>query len=73
MMIKFSVKWLWFVILVWFGLSCYGLFLRVPSGHVSSVSHLDKVAHFVMFLGSFVCYRSYLKSIPKPKRSTCGA
>ncbi|STZ07248.1 Predicted integral membrane protein [Moraxella caprae] len=53
MMTKISVKWLWFAVLLWFGLSCYGLFLRVPSGQVPSVSHLDKVAHFAMFFGQF--------------------
>lgn len=42
-----------FVVVIWFLLSCYGLFLRMPSVGVPSVSHLDKVAHFAMFFGQF--------------------
>ncbi len=48
-----SVKGLWLLVLMWFILSCYGLFLRTPSGATPSIHHLDKVAHFGMFFGQF--------------------
>lgn len=45
----------WFAVLafIWFGLSCYGLFLRPMSVGVPSIVHLDKVAHFILFFGQF--------------------
>ncbi len=49
---KISLIGLWFGALVWFILSCYGLFLRT-SGAAPNISHLDKAAHFVMFFGQF--------------------
>lgn len=48
-----SVKGFWLLVLMWFILSCYGLFLRTPSGATPSINHFDKVAHFVMFFGQF--------------------
>lgn len=51
-MMRYLMKWR-FVAVVWFLLSCYGLFLRVPSSGVPNVIHLDKMAHFAMFFGQF--------------------
>lgn len=46
-------KWLWVVGVLWFGLSCYGLFFRSSGGELPAITYFDKVAHFGMFFGQF--------------------
>lgn len=60
-------KWFWLVALVWFGLSCYGLFWRVPSGSAPAISHVDKVAHGLMFFGQFYLLGTLVKINTKAK------
>lgn len=60
-------KWFWLVALVWFGLSCYGLFWRVPSGSAPAISHVDKVAHGLMFFGQFYLLGTLVKMNTKAK------
>lgn len=44
----------WHVLaLLWFLMSVYGLFLKAPSTEPPLFNQMDKVAHFVMFLGQF--------------------
>lgn len=49
--------------LVWFLLSCYGLFWQVSGDAVPAVAYIDKVAHFCMFFGQFY----WLTKIYPPK------
>lgn len=62
---KISSKWLWAVAVFWFGVSCYGLFLRTSSGEPPAIVHFDKMAHFGMFFGQF-----YLLAKIYPPKST---
>lgn len=49
-----STSHIWtFLAIFWFGVSVYGLFLQTPNGQPPQFIHIDKVAHWGMFLVQF--------------------